>query len=307
MPKTHISRSQIINASKSEVYARIADLGQWPKWSPWLIMDPDTQVEVSDGGKAYSWNGKRTGEGNMSVLSAKENEAVTYDLNFLKPFKSKAKVGMKLRETNVGTEVTWTMDGSLPWFMFWMKNMMQTFVGMDYERGLRLLKDYVEDGEVHSKLNFLGTSDYPGCEYIGITRNCNLDEMGNLMKKDFEELMPWAVSKGLDHRKGFSIYHKFDPIKNVCSYTAGIAFDERPSDIPAKYKVSKMEPTTIYTIEHVGPYEHLGNAWSTMQNMIRGKEVKPIKGYHPFETYGNSPKDTAPNDLVTRVNFAVRD
>jgi len=40
--------------------------------------------------------------------------------------------------------------------------------------------------------------------------------------------------------------------------------------------------------------------------MIRNKEIKIEKGYHPFETYGNSPKDTHPNELISRIHFAIK-
>jgi len=79
-----------------------------------------------------------------------------------------------------------------------------------------------------------------------------------------------------------------------------------PDNIPDEFTLGTQEPTRIHTLEHVGPYHHLGNAWMTVQTMIRNKEFKPVKNYHPFETYGNSPENTDPHDLVTRINFAVR-
>jgi len=157
MPIMKIVKSKHINAPIKKVYDIIADLGQWQAWSPWLIMDPNTVVDVKNR-KDYSWEGARTGSGNMQITNEVQNQSVDYDLNFLKPWKSKAKVRMEVQSNNGGTEVTWMMDSTLPWFMFWMKKMMTTYIGMDYDRGLNLLKDYVEDGEVHSKLNFLGES-----------------------------------------------------------------------------------------------------------------------------------------------------
>lgn len=162
-----IVKSKIINVAIEKLYGIVSDLGQWQAWSPWLIMDPDTEVNVKSR-KDYSWNGARTGSGNMQIVKEVNNQSVNYNLTFLKPWKSKAKVKMELIETSDGTKVSWYMDSTMPWFMFWMKNMMQTYIGMDYERGLNLLKDYAEDGEVHSKLNFIGESDYDSCEYIYI-------------------------------------------------------------------------------------------------------------------------------------------
>lgn len=306
MPLMKIVKTKHINAPVERVYSIIADLGQWQAWSPWLIMDPSTKVDVKSR-KDYSWEGSRTGSGNMQIVNEVENQSVDYNLNFLKPWKSKAKTRMEVKESNEGTEVSWHMDSTLPWFMFWMKKTMETYIGMDYDRGLNLLKDYVEDGKVHSQLNFLGESNYNGSNYVYIKERTTIEEMPERMKSNFEDLMTFAHhTKGMRPQDAICIYHKFDAVKNVCEYSAGVPYDTLPNDLPSHYKLGKQEPTKIYTLEHVGPYEHLGNAWSTLQAMIRSKELKIVKGYHPFETYGNSPKDTHPHELISRVHFAVK-
>ena len=183
MPKMHIVRTQQIDAPVSKVYTILQDMSSWQHWSPWLIMDPNAQVKVATDNRSYSWEGNRVGSGNMHISSEEQNHVIHYDLTFLRPWKSTAKVMFETTEKDGGTEVAWYMDSSLPWFMFCMNKMMVAFVGNDYERGLNLLKDYAEDGEIHSKLNWLGTQQFPGCRYIGIKRSCGMDEMSELMQK----------------------------------------------------------------------------------------------------------------------------
>lgn len=161
MPKIELNRSIEINASPEKVFKALNDLNQWRIWSPWLILEPETKVTVSDDTKYYEWDGKRIGAGNMQITSEVKNQSVNLDLTFLKPWKSKAKVRFELKGIGDHTEVTWFMDSSLPFFMFWMKKMMMGFIGMDYERGLNLLKDFVEEGEVYSKLEFIGEESFP--------------------------------------------------------------------------------------------------------------------------------------------------
>lgn len=131
--------------------------------------------------------------------------------------------------------------------------------------------------------------------------------MAENMKKNFEELMPYAhTTAGMRPQDAICIYHKFNPIKDICEYTAGVTYDSLPDNLPSHFKLGKQEATKIYTLEHIGPYDHLGNAWSTLHTMIRSKELKITKKYHPFETYGNSPMDTHPHKLVTRIHFAIK-
>lgn len=306
MPKTHISRSKIINAPAERVFKAVGNLDEWEAWSPWMMMEPEATVTVAADGQSYSWQGERVGEGSMAITDSVDNQSARYDLTFLKPFKSKAKVGMDLEAVEGGTKITWSMDSQLPFFLFFMKGMMEAYVGMDYERGLNNLKDYVEDGEVHSKLNFVGDNDYAGCNYVGIKRATTISEMPEFMKSDCERLASWGVENGLNPAEMLCIYHDYNPIKNSCAYTAALPYLEKPKTIPEGFVEGTQAPTKLHTVEHIGPYAHLGNAWSTMYNMVQSKSIKPNKKYHPFETYGNSPQDTDPNDLITRVNFAVK-
>jgi len=307
MPKMNVRRSTTINSPAATVFNRVADLNHWTAWSPWLITEPEAKVTVSDDSKFYSWEGKRVGSGEMRITAEKTNQSVDYDLTFLKPWKSHAKVRFELNERNGVTEVDWIMDSSLPFFMFWMKKMMEAFVGMDFQRGLNLLKDYVEDGEVHSKLEFVGERNYPGCEYIGIKRSTTMAGVGPDMKNDFTKL--WEmVSSDMDNVTGesFSIYHKWEIVKGKVRYTAGVPVKKVPENLPSGVITGKLHAMKIHTLRHVGPYIHLGNAWTTMQMMMRGKEFKPVKGMHPFETYVNMPGEVPDNELITDINFAVK-
>lgn len=306
MPKIHVERSITIQAPIDKVFKAVADLTEWPAWSPWLIMEPNVKVSVADDKMSYSWDGARVGSGHMALTESVKNKSTRYDLTFLKPWKSSAKVAMDLTEVEDGTSLTWRMDSHLPFFMFFMKKMMEAFIGMDYDRGLLMLKDYVQDGKVHSRLNFVGEHDYAGGNYVGLKRTCSLETMPHFMAEDFQRLMPWAAKNGMDVDDTICIYHVFDPMKGICRYTVALRCEKVPDNIPEDFVTGSQGATRIYTLEHVGPYEHLGNGWSTIHTMIRNKEIKVVKNYHPFETYGNSPEDTDPKDLITRINFAVQ-
>lgn len=305
MPKMNIQRSKLINAPLERVYEHVADFSHWTAWSPWLIMEPEAKVTVSDDHKSYSWEGQRVGAGEMAITEETSNEWVAIDLTFLKPWKSKAKVRFELKPKDEQTEVTWFMDSSLPWFMFWMKKMTEAFIGMDYERGLNLLRDYSEDGKVHSKMEFLGETDYSGCTYVGITKTCAIADIGKEMGGDFEKLQSVVANLEVSNEP-FSIYHKWDMVGQKAKYTAGIPVVNAPENLPEGVVSGKMPATKIYKLRHTGPYEHLGNAWSTMMNLQRSKAFKHRKGIHPFETYVSDPMTTAPHDLVTDINFAIK-
>ena len=307
MAKMHVNKSVEINASADAVYQKISDFHNWRPWSPWLIMDPEATVDVDEDGKAYSWKGERVGSGEMSVTHEDAPNKIDMDLTFLTPWKSHAKVWFTLSESNGVTKVNWFMDSSLPFFMFWMKGTMTALIGMDYDRGLNMLKDFVETGSVPCSLETDSRMEYPGAKYVGITRECSMKDIGTEMEKDFTALHNWIKENNIEITgEPFSQYHKWDLKRGTTQYTAGYPVNNGSSDLPENFKSGEIPATPVYSIKHTGPYRHLGNAWSLGQNLMRSKVFKGSKSIHPFESYGNDPAETPENELVTRINFPLR-
>ena len=243
----------------------------------------------------------------MTVLSEKENEQVDYDLLFLKPFKSKAKVSFILKPEENGTRVHWTMDSSLPFFMFWMKTMMERLIGMDYDRGLLMLKQYIEKSHVDAKLEFLGESQFEGINFVGIKSECTIDTIDESMTKDFKKIAEFAKeNEDIVTCDWFSVYHKFDFNKNQVIYTSGVGIKSEVLKIPARMFEGSIPATKIHTVRHIGPYELSGNGWSAIMAMERAKEFKQNKKIPPMEFYRNSPMETEPKDLISDICMAVK-
>jgi len=125
MPKMKVIKSIYIDSAPEKIYPIISDLNNWQEWSPWVIAEPRAQLNVSSDGKFHEWDGDIIGAGNLKIQDEVENQSVTMALNFLKPWKSKAVTSFTLKKKKKGTEVVWTMDSSLPFFLFWMKKQME--------------------------------------------------------------------------------------------------------------------------------------------------------------------------------------
>ena len=307
MPKTYVEKSITIAASSHKVKSIIADFNHWKAWSPWFILEPEANDTISDNGKSHEWDGKRIGSGMIKVV-AEEESVIKYDLTFLKPWKSKSKSDFILEKLNDNsTKLSWTMEGTLPFFMFWMKTMMERLIGMDYDRGLLMLKDYIEKGQVDAKLEFLGESQFEGCNFVGVKSTCTIDNIGEVMEADFKKLTDFAKeNENIVTCDWFSVYHKFDFNRNKVVYTSGVGIKSDPSEIPAGMFKGNLPATKVHTVRHIGSYELSGNAWSAIMAMERAKEFKQNKKIPPMEFYRNSPMETEPKDLISDVCIAVK-
>jgi len=312
MPKMTISEEIHIEKDVEEVYAYLKDFEQWPEWSPWLVCEPDCKLSFE--GDSYSWEGKVVGAGKMTLLDSTQNQKMEYDLEFLKPWKSHADVQFELSSSENGTNLTWSMQSSLPWFIFFLKPMMVRMITMDYQRGLRMLKEKLETGSIDSKLEFTPSSKIDGCHYIGIERTCSMDEMDTCMQQDFNRLTDLSLKNKLEEDSGqlstlpFTIYSKWKMGKGLVSYTCAIPIKEKLQNIaelPFETVSGYRQPCEAFVVTHTGDYQHLGNAWSAAMGRAQNKLIPQSKKIMPFEIYVTCPDHDG--DLITKVCLPLKD
>lgn len=244
----------------------------------------------------------------MRVVDEKASTWIESKLTFLKPWKSFADVHLKLEEKERKTEVTWSMDSALPIFLFWMKPMMVAVIGMDYARGLAMLKDRLETGEIPSKLQFPGPQTLKGFSYVGIRRECGIPELGERMTEDFGRLKRWFFDEGLTPSDiPISIYHQWEPVKERVEYTSAFPVVAVPSDLPDGFVSDAVPDCNTFPIRHTGAYRHLGNAWSAGIARGRNKLIRQSRAIHPFERYETPPGEVPEDETITVVHFPLRD
>ncbi len=306
MPRFTVEKSILIDAPLETVHGHLRDFRRWRAWSPWLICEPDCDVTYAEDGSSYAWDGKIVGKGELELTGEQGHQALDYRLTFFTPWKSVNTTSFRLSDTDGGTALTWTMVGSLPWFMFWMKGMMTAWVGMDYERGLRMLKDIAETGTVPSRLEFGGIKDHPGGTYVGISTTCPIDHIGEAMQRDHGRLQALLNEQDLTPAGPFfSIYHKWEMVKRRAHYTAGVPLATIPESLPEGMKAGTLPACRYYEVRHTGAYRHLGNAWSAGMMHGQAKQYAKNRKIHPFEIYQSMP-DVDEAEAVTVVGFPTR-
>ena len=303
----HVEKSISINASAEKIKSVLVDFNQWRAWSPWLIMEPEAVVTVNPDGKSYSWEGNRVGSGEMVTTSSEGNDKILYDLTFLKPWKSKAKVGFDLVESGESTEVKWWMDSSMPFFLFFMTKMMEAFVGMDYYRGLLMLKDYIEAENVPSTLEYEGKKAFEGTKYVGLKTACKFANIDTEMERDFNNLAKLCEEKSIPMESyAFTIYNKMDVVKGDMEYTVAMPIGKDVEGLPDGFFIGEAPRLNSAVIKHTGPYRHVGNAWAQGYMMDRNKEFKINKKAAAIEVYLNDPDKVPENELVTEVYLPLK-
>jgi len=151
----HVKQQVTIAAVAGIVFALVNDLHQWPDWSPWAEMDPNTVYtysgpEAGEGAKVAWAGNKKMGEGNMTIVESRPCELVRIRLEFIKPFPAVNDVEFLFVPQGNQTVITWTMTGHLN-FVFKTAHLlmnMDKIVNGQFAHGLAKMKSLVENGGV---------------------------------------------------------------------------------------------------------------------------------------------------------------
>lgn len=310
MPKFNVSRSIRIDAPQQQVFDTVADYGTWTTWSPWLCVEPDAKVTVSEDtnsvGSGYAWEGEVVGAGELEHLKLVGCERIEDEIRFLKPWKSKSSVSFDVKAQGEGTQLSWHMAGSLPWFMFWMKPMMETLIGMDYDRGLKMLKESIETGSVSSKVEVHGVQDVGPIRMAGVGSSCSVDDVADDMNRTITQAQQLLSGQGLPTEEGISVYTGFNMKQRTFTYVTGFMIpDSAPQELPG-LKTWSIPKLSAFRVDHIGCYVHLGNAWNAANQIVRNKKLKQSK-VGTFEVYRKSPTDTDnPKEYETEIYLPLK-
>ncbi len=145
-----VQRAASIKAPPEKISAVLSDFRGWQAWSPWEKMDPAMKRSYSGAangkGAVYAWEGNgEVGQGRMEITEAAPSR-VAIDLDFVKPFEARNKVVFTLAPKGDSTEVTWAMQGPLPYVAKVVHVVfdMDGMVGKQFEAGLANLKAVAE-------------------------------------------------------------------------------------------------------------------------------------------------------------------
>ncbi|MGH8579052.1 MAG: SRPBCC family protein [Gammaproteobacteria bacterium] len=146
-----VQRSTSIKAPAETIYGLINDLHRWGAWSPWEKKDPSmkrSHTGAANGkGAVYEWEGnKDVGQGRMEIATSSPPSEITIKLDFVKPFEAHNIVEFTLKPEGDSTNVTWSMQGDLPYFakVIHLFLDMDKMVGTDFEVGLAAMKTVAE-------------------------------------------------------------------------------------------------------------------------------------------------------------------
>lgn len=304
MPSYAVTRERLISAAPEAVFDLLRNFRRWPEWSPWIACEPDARLDFEADGSGYAWDGRVLGAGSITLAAEQRPTRLEHTLAFIRPFKSRSRTEFQLAPDGNGTRVAWTVEGSLPFFLFWLKPMLTAMLGMDFERGLRRLAAVLEQGKVPATLEFVGFTETPGTRYIGITADCSIDDIGPSMQQSFGRLGTFFERSDVKPSgPWFSIYHRWDLTRGQARYSACVPVTSTPAALPDGVAAGERPSLRTYAVRLTGPFDYLADAWAAGFGRAQAKVFKQAKTHAPFEIYEKAPETHPGEPPATAVHF----
>src|SRR6185503_9058610 len=146
-----VERQTVIAAPPERVFAELADLRAWRRWSPWQESDYPGLVfrytePTAGAGAEMSWNSEATGDGLLRIEESDPPRALAFSMSF-QHGRIRARDALRLDPLPGGrTHVTWTDRGTLGRTLLGRLSLpvIERSMGRDLERGLAQFAAVVE-------------------------------------------------------------------------------------------------------------------------------------------------------------------
>jgi effector-binding domain-containing protein len=292
LPKSYkVERTIYIKANTQGIYGMVAYLGKWDLWEPWSKqMDSTVTYEFkgTDGqvGATRMWNGKKLGDGMMTITAMTPGQSVNYDLAF-RHGNIKSQSSMILEPSGDSCKVLWSVSGDLGnnpmnrYFGLFMNKMM----GPDFEKGLARLKKVSEE---RNSWPVTEITNMPEKMVLVVRDSGEMKTVQPVFIKAFSEIGAFIKANNLKMSSApFAIYQKWDSVKMAAVMDIGVGVDKPVDKVNGRIKYEKIPAQQVMVAHYFGPYDKMQQAyWIIHQSMKEaGKEMAGA----PWEVYIGDP------------------
>ncbi len=310
-----VERSITINAPAVNAFVLVNDLKNWERWSPWNELDPNMKMEygeiIKGVGASYSWTSEheQVGIGRLKIAESQPNSLIKTELYFMEDDGDPSHGTWKFEENEGASNVTWTMEGTMPFLMRIMVPMMEAAVGEMFDQGLENIKNIAETMSADVITNYEITEEMvESTPYYFIADSVfGMDSalIANKMGSAFGEIMAFTAQNKIEMAgmpMSVTVAWSEDPMS--WNFRAGVPV--KSTDVAPTGRIKKdvsYAGKAIKTI-HIGPYSESEYAYKAMMEYLNRNNLE-TNGFL-WEVYANDPGEVPPEEYETHIYFPIK-
>jgi effector-binding domain-containing protein len=311
--KMEVSRSISVNAPVENVFDEFNDVKKWQEWQYWNTLEKPGEMALTYGEKTegigawYSWDGKNTGKGKITITESVPNKSVASSIEFTGSGTAVGLYTVEPEGESTKASMNFTFDNGMNPIGRWFSLFMKGEIEKAFDFGLARIKERAE-----AKPKFKSDISETTTEvihYIGIpTGSMNTEDekaMMAVMEKSYGQLGA-DVAKAKIQLAGpaFCLVTKWDEATKqtemICAFP--VAADAK---VPSNYKIQQVPAGKAVKAVHKGDYSGLTNAHMEIDTYMKSKNL--TMAGNPWESYvidSMAEKDTA--KWVTEIYYPIQ-
>lgn len=311
--KMQVTRSMTVNTSVENVFDEFNDLKKWQEWQYWNTLESPGDMNLTFGEKTagtgawYSWDGKKTGKGKITITESIPNKTVASDIEFTGSGTAKGLYSVEPDGEGTKATMDFTFDNGMNPIGRWFSLFMKGEIEKAFDFGLARIKERAEaKPRFSADIREVSTTtiNYVGIESKGITAT-NSDAVNAQMAKTFTQIAT-DLNKAKVQITGAAlcIITKWDDTTKQMDMICGFPVDEK-AKVPARYTIQQVPAGKAVKAIHLGDYAKMEITHNEIMQYIKAKSLS-MSGA-PWESYLTDPmieKDTAA--WVTEIYYPIQ-
>jgi len=309
--KVHLQRSIVIPREASKIFSVINSLQNFNQWSPWYALDVEAKYTVrgpdSGVGSKLSWQGNdKVGEGSNEIIESLKNQSIKTIFYFGKS-DHPAYSTLSLKPQEQGTEVTWAFENDFGYNIFYryFGLVLEDMIAPDYEKGLVLLKKYVESLPLYdySSISTVQTEEQK-IYTVDAQSQLNQAEITAKITEAYGKIITFIAKNGIATAgtpKIINLDHGSDTFKfRAAIPVAATDVVDENNEIMANVLYAGKALKLI----HQGPYVDFKKSYDILNAYIAQNKLQ--RNGYSWEDFVTDPGVVSEKDLITHIYQPIK-
>jgi effector-binding domain-containing protein len=306
--KMEITRNITIAAPAKNIFEEINDLERWGKWSYWNDLYKD-DMQLTYGDKRvglsawYSWTGKKSGDGKVTITESIPGSSIKTDLDFMEHGVAKGWYTFTPKSDSTQLTIGFASDLGPNPISRWFGIIMKPEMNKAFDYNLTHLKALAEAKPVFTvKITEENTA---AVHYVGMAGKAsdNSTAIGKQLETMYGTLLT-VLTKAKVKVTGPAMGMYPGQTNGQIDIVAALPVAP-DAKLPKPYKVEQIPAGKAVKAVHTGAYDKLMDTHQQVNRYITGKQLT-ISG-SPWEIYVTDPtvvQDTA--QWITEVYYPIQ-
>lgn len=284
----------------------ISDFKQWPRWMPWLSMDPNMKFEFDTKhkgqGAEYAWKGEKSGAGRMSIDTLIPRERMRTRIHFDGMGTSHGYWDFNALDKQ--TELTWGLKTHVNFPFNALFYFQQSSMKTSFSEGLKNLesicKEDLKNGLKYGDQN-IHFSIFDQKNIVGIQDTLPMDQIADFFSNSYQDIYKKIADDGLQSNQApLGLYYEWNEDSKTTHCVAAVSL-KNPSPI-ATFQSFNIPNIKALKLTMMGGYDQSYQAHEALGEAAKdlGVNLKaPV-----VERYLRGPVDTDnENEYKTEIYY----